>query len=45
MRDYKLYVEDVLEAIGRIEEYTEGLSLEEFRASKIVIDAVVRTSK
>ncbi|AEK73597.1 Nucleotidyltransferase, putative [Thermococcus sp. 4557] len=42
MRDYRLYVEDILEAISRIEEYTEELSLEEFRAKGMVIDAVVR---
>ena len=42
MRDYRLYVEDILEAISRIEEYTGELSLEEFRARKMVIDAVVR---
>ncbi|WP_258083704.1 HepT-like ribonuclease domain-containing protein [Thermococcus thermotolerans] len=42
MRDYKLYVEDILEAISRIEEYTEGMSLEEFKAERIVIDAVIR---
>lgn len=42
MRDYRLYVEDILEAISRIEEYTGELSLEEFRARRMVIDAVVR---
>jgi len=42
LRDYRLYVEDILEAISRIEEYTGELSLEEFRARKMVIDAVVR---
>ena len=42
MRDYRLYVEDILEAISRIEEYTGELSLEEFRAKGMVIDAVVR---
>jgi uncharacterized protein with HEPN domain len=42
LRDYRLYVEDILEAISRIEEYTGELSLEEFRAKGMVIDAVVR---
>ena len=42
MRDYRLYINDVLEAISRIEEYTGGMSLEEFQASPMVIDAVVR---
>ncbi|CAD5245033.1 HepT-like ribonuclease domain-containing protein [Thermococcus camini] len=42
MRDYRLYIEDILEAISRIEEYTKGISFEKFRAEKIAIDAVVR---
>ncbi|WP_240921928.1 DUF86 domain-containing protein [Thermococcus sp. ES12] len=42
MRDYKLYIEDILEAITRIEEYTSGMSLEEFRGNRMVLDAVVR---
>lgn len=42
MRDYRLYIEDVLEAIERIEQYTEGLDLEEFRRNPMVVDAVVR---
>jgi uncharacterized protein with HEPN domain len=42
LRDYKLYIEDVLEAIERIERYPEGLDFEEFRRNPMVIDAVVR---
>ena len=42
MRDYRLYIEDILEAIDKIEEYTEGITLEEFRINKMVVDAVVR---
>ena len=42
MRDYRLYIEDILEAIEKIEEYTEGITLEEFRINKMVVDAVVR---
>ena len=42
MRDYRLYIEDILEAIERIEEYTEGMMLEEFRINKMAVDAVVR---
>ena len=29
-RDYKLYLEDILEAIDKIERYLEGISFEEF---------------
>lgn len=42
MRDYSLYIEDILEAIDRIEKYTEGLSFEEFAKNRMAIDAVVR---
>ncbi|MEO2151446.1 MAG: DUF86 domain-containing protein [Thermococcus sp.] len=42
MRDYRLYIEDILEAIEKIEEYTEGMTLEEFRINKMVVDAVAR---
>lgn len=42
MRDYNLYIEDILEAIDRIEEYVKGLSLEEFTKNRMAIDAVVR---
>ncbi|MHA1626469.1 MAG: HepT-like ribonuclease domain-containing protein [Candidatus Asgardarchaeia archaeon] len=42
MRDYKLYLEDVLEAINRIEEYTKSLTFEDFSENKLVVDAVVR---
>lgn len=42
MRDCRFYINDVLEAISRIEEYTGGMSLEEFRASPMGVDAVVR---
>ncbi len=42
MRDYRLYLEDILEAINRIEEYTRSLSFEEFAKNNLVIDAVVR---
>ncbi len=42
MRDYRLYIEDILEAIEKIEGYTKGMTLEEFRINKMVVDAVVR---
>ncbi|WP_324736292.1 DUF86 domain-containing protein [Thermococcus sp. SY098] len=42
LRDYSLYIEDILEAVDRIKEYTKGLSFEEFAKNRMVIDAVVR---
>lgn len=35
-------MEDVLEAIGKIRDYTRGLSLEAFKAGSKTFDAVVR---
>jgi len=42
MRDYRVYLRDILEAIKRIEEYTEGLDFDDFLENKMVQDAVVR---
>jgi len=41
-RDYKVYLEDVLDAIIKIQLYTENLSQETFFADSKTIDAVVR---
>jgi len=41
-RDWKLRVEDILEAIARIERYTAGMNYEAFRVDDRTIDAVVR---
>ena len=41
-RDYKVYLEDILQAIGKIREYTFGLSLGAFAADAKTFDAVVR---
>ena len=38
----KLYIKDILDSIKNIRDYTNGLTSEEFRDRKIVIDAVVR---
>jgi len=42
MRDYKLYLDDILQAIKKIEKYTKGLSLKEIKKDDLVIDGVVR---
>jgi uncharacterized protein with HEPN domain len=42
LRDYKLYLSDILEAGDRILEYTEGMAYNNFVKSKITVDAVVR---
>ena len=41
-RDYKVYLEDILEAIHKIRAYTAGLSLPTFTADSKTFDAVVR---
>ena len=41
-RDYKVYLEDILEAIGKITTYTAGLSADSFAADNKTLDAVLR---
>jgi uncharacterized protein with HEPN domain len=41
-RDFKVYLEDILEAIGRIKRYTRGLSKQAFAGDDKTLDAVVR---
>jgi len=41
-RDYRVYLEDILEAIGKIRRYTAGLSLKTFSEDTKTLDAVVR---
>ncbi len=41
-RDQKLFLEDILESIGRIEEYIESMSYDDFIDDRKTIDAVVR---
>ena len=41
-RDYKVYLEDTLEAIEKVVRYTSGLSKETFSADPMRVDAVLR---
>lgn len=41
-REYKIYLQDILTAIQKIEEYTKGLDFKRFKEEGIVVDAVVR---
>jgi uncharacterized protein with HEPN domain len=41
-RDWKILFEDIIESIGKIEDYTKGLSFEDFSINSQVVDAVVR---
>jgi uncharacterized protein with HEPN domain len=41
-RDCRVYLEDILEAIARIQRYTQGLSREAFVDDERTVDAIVR---
>ena len=41
-RDFKLYLDDMIEAIRAIREYTGGMTFESFAADRKTVDAVVR---
>jgi uncharacterized protein with HEPN domain len=41
-RDYRVYLDDILEATNKILSYTAGFSYDEFRADSKTIDAVIR---
>jgi len=40
-RDHKLYLEDILDAIQKIERYVQGFTFQEFRESDLQVDAVL----
>ena len=42
MRDFQVYIEDIIDAMDSIEEYTEELTFERFVKDKKTVDAVVR---
>jgi uncharacterized protein with HEPN domain len=41
-RDYKLYLQDILEGIQKIESYLQGMSFQQFSQDELRIDAVLR---
>lgn len=41
-RDPRLFITDMLEAIEKIDRYTDGLSVQQFAANDMALDAVVR---
>ena len=41
-RDSSVFLQDILQAIVKIERYTDGLSYEEFTVNDMAIDAVIR---
>jgi len=41
-REYKLYLQDILESVEKIQRYTHGMSYEDFIENDLVQDAVIR---
>jgi uncharacterized protein with HEPN domain len=41
-RDYKISLQDILDAIKKIEKYTRGMGFDDFVKQEVVVDAVVR---
>lgn len=41
-RSYTLFMEDILDSIGKIERYVKGFSYEKFVEDELVFDAVIR---
>nr|WP_210404177.1 HepT-like ribonuclease domain-containing protein [Chroococcidiopsis sp. TS-821] len=42
MRQYLLYLEDILESSSKVQRYTAGMEFEEFIADERTFDAVMR---
>ena len=42
LRDEKLYIDDILEAIYKIEEYIQDIDFEDFSSDRKSVDAVIR---
>ncbi len=41
-REYKLFIEDILESIDLIEQYTKEMDFDSFKADRKTVDAVIR---
>lgn len=41
-RSIELFLNDIIEAIKRIQEYTKNLDLDDFKKNNLVVDAVIR---
>ncbi len=42
MREYKIYLKDILEAINKIEKYINNLSFGDFAKNELIQDGVIR---
>jgi uncharacterized protein with HEPN domain len=41
-QDYEIYLEDILEAINRIQAYAQGITRSEFETDRMRFDAIIR---
>ena len=41
-KDYKLYLNDILESAGKIENYSKNISYEDFIKNPLLVDGVIR---
>jgi len=41
-RPYRLYLEDILTAAGKIQDYTKALDFDDFKKNSMAVDAVLR---
>ena len=41
-RDHSVFLRDIVEAIGKIDRYTSGMTYEEFIQNEMAVDAVIR---
>ncbi len=41
-KNYKIYIEDIIESIDKIERYINGLNFKNFAVNELIIDAVLR---
>lgn len=41
-RNYKLYLNDIIRSINQIEEYTKGVTQDDFLSNQLLQDAVIR---
>ena len=42
MRDFKLYLDDIVEAAKRIARYSKGMTVEKLKKDTLILDAIVR---
>jgi len=41
-RDYRLYIDDIIEAVKKTEKFSKGLSFDEFAEDSKTVDAIIR---